>query len=382
MQTSVTKELFITVCLGAVVGLLTTAFLKALQLIAVQHQIWNAEAWPLHVLFLPVVLFFLYLLKKRTLYFPTKVSELLGWKSESCGHWSIWMTPFQFIGTLLSHVVGASVGRESVVVVMSAGLIRTFRLEWIFWGPIAMGCGFSAVIGNPWIGVVFIIELLRTSPKQKVLILISSYVATLLMQTLQVQHLIAPIEIQQDLGFFKTLFFVVALAVSVGFIMRFYKWTFLKLSSFFHKSHIGLRLLVSLALAGLLILPQMRDYQSLGVLQLESIENLKLGFHVPFLKLFFTLFSVTLGFWGGEFIPLIYTGLHYGASLGEALGFHHVVGAYLSCYLFFTCATRLKWTGFFLVLSLMGFSWCLWLLILVNLTVGFSGDKSLYRPHD
>lgn len=382
MQSAIMKELFITICLGLVIGVLTAGFLEALHVLAVQQESLNTDKWPLHVFFLPAVLVFLYLLKKRTLYFPTNVSELLGWKSDSSLHWSAWMTPFNLIGTLFSHVVGASVGRESVVVVMAAGLVRVFRLEWKFWGPIAMGCGFASVLGNPWIGVVFVVELLTTNFKQKFFVFVSSYFAYLLMQTMQVPHLIPGIEIQQDLGFFKTLFFVVTLAILVGFLMRIYKWVFLKVSLFFRKSSIWVRLVFALILMALLLTPELRSYQSLGILQLEKLDRLQLGFQIPLLKLFLTLFSVTLGFWGGEFIPLVYAGLHFGASLSHSLGYPQLVGTYLCSYLFFACATRLKWTGAFLAISLMGFSWALWIFVLVNLAVGFSGEKSLYQSHD
>ena len=376
------RELFVSICLGFSIGALTMAFLKVLEWIAAQHQSWNSERWPIHVFFLPLVPIVLYLLKKRTLYFPTKVSELVEWKSESCWHWSAWMTPLKMMGTLLSHVVGASVGREGVAVVMSAGLVRIFQLQWSFWGPIAMGAGFAAIIGNPWIGIIFIGELLRTNIKQKIFILLSSYVAFLFMQTLNVSHLIPKIDIQIELGFFKTLFFVVILAVSVGFIMRFYKWSYVKLSVFFKSRSVFLRFGFAIILAALLLTPELRSYQSLSLLQFQDLEKLKLGFEIPFLKLFLTLFSLVLGFWGGEFVPLVFTGLHFGASLAHALDYPQLVGAYLGCYLFFAAATRLKWTAFFLIFSLMGFSWCLWLLVLINMCAGFSGDESLYRSHE
>lgn len=292
------------------------------------------------------------------------------------------MTPFKFLGTLLSHLVGASVGRESVAVIMATGLVRVCRLDYRFWGPIAAGCGFSAVMGNPWIGLIFVIELFTTSVKQKLLLLISGYFAYLLMQTLRVPHLLVSLEVHQDLGFFKTFLFIMTLAVSVGFIMRFYKWAFLKLSAFFQKSSIWIKLLFAVFLAALLMTEELRPYQSLGILQLENLEKLPVDFLIPFFKLFLTLFSVTLGFWGGEFIPLVYAGLHYGASLANVMGYPALLGAYLSAYLFFAAATRLKWTAFFLILSLMGFSWFLWLAVLVNLTIGFSGEESLYHSHD
>jgi H+/Cl- antiporter ClcA len=379
---ALTQQLFVTICLGLTIGALVTAFLKSLELIANQHQIWNAERWPIHIFFLPVVLLVLHLLKKRTLYFPSKVSELIEWKSESCRHWSAWMTPFKLLGTLLSHLAGASVGREGVAVIMAAGLVRIFQLQWSYWGPIAMGAGFAAILGNPWIGVVFISELLRTNLRQKTFTLISSCVAFLIMQTLKVSHLIPKIEIQLEIGFFKTLFFVTVLAVSVGFIMRFYKWTYKKFSQLMKKHSIFIKLVFAFILAALLMTPELRSYQSLSLFQIQDLNNLKIGFEIPLLKLFLTLFSLVLGFWGGEFIPLVFTGLHFGASLAHILDYPQMVGAYLGCYLFFAAATRLKWTTFFLILSLMGFSWCLWLLVLINMCVGFSGDESLYKSNE
>lgn len=292
------------------------------------------------------------------------------------------MTPIKLIGTLLSHLVGASVGRESVAVVMTAGLVRAFQLQWTFWGPIAMGAGFAAVLGNPWIGVIFTMELFSTTTRQKILLLVSSYFAFLLMQTLQIPHLIPAIRVQSNLGFFKTLLFVILLSVSVGFMMRFYKWAYVRINLFFQNRSFFIRMGFAVLLAALLMIPELRPFQSLGLSQIADLENLKIGFEIPLLKLLLTLFSVTLGFWGGEFIPLVFTGLHYGASLAHVIGYNPLVGAYFCCYLFFAAATRLKWTSFFLILSLMGFSWCLWLLILINLTVGFSGEESLYRHHE
>jgi H+/Cl- antiporter ClcA len=376
------KSLFISVCLGLVVGALTTTFLKLLFLIEAQHEVWNVEAWPWHVLLIPLAYVILYLLKKRTLYFPSKISELMGWKSDSCLHWSVWMAPFQFIGTLLSHLVGASVGRESVVVLMSAGLIRAFQLSWAFWGPIAMGCGFAAVLGNPFIGLIFMGELWTTNFRQKLFVVVSSCFACVLMETLGVRHLLLPLDLTVDVSFGSKLIFILSLAVSVGFIMRFYKWAFLKCSSFFSHRSLVVKLGFSLILMGLLWIPELRRFQSLGVLQIEDINHLALGFQVPFLKLGLTMFSVTLGFWGGEFIPLVYTGVHFGATMAQSFGWPSILGAYLSAYLFFAGASRLKWTSFFLALSLLGFSWVIWLLILVTLTVGFSGEKSLYQPHE
>ncbi len=373
------KELFIAIFLGLIIGAVTTLFIKGLERIEVEQASLNATDWPAHLFFIPVVLIFLHLLKKRTLYFPTKIADLTEAKDVSVPHWNPLMSIFQFFGTLASHIAGVSVGREGSAVLMSSGIVRAFRLNWNDWGPIAFGCGFSAIVGQPWIGVIFASEILKTSSKQKLNIIIASLFANLLMQTLQVRHLISAVDIQDNSSYFQKLFFILSLAASCGFIMRFYKWLYFKLLNFFKEKSFYVKVFVSILLMGLLFQPQFRRYQSLGILQLADLHKLELGFHVPLIKLSLTLVSICLGFWGGEFIPLIYSGLHFGVTVAGYFGMDQLIGAYLSGYLFFAGATRLKWTSFFLILALMGWSWTFWILFLVNLTIGFSGSASLYK---
>lgn len=372
-------EIITTASLGLVIGLLTAFFVQALLYIESKQSALNSEVWPVHVFLLPVVLVFLYYLKKRTLYFPTRVAELTTWTLDSSWHWHPFMSLFHFFGTLASHMVGASVGREGTAVLMAAGVARAFRLNWKFWGPIAMGCGFAAILGNSWIGLIFVGELIQTNWKQKIYILMSSFFATLLMQTMNVPHLISAVELNLEVGFFKKLSFILILALCCGFAMRFYKWILHATHAFFNRQTIWIKFACALVLMFVLIQPDFRRYQSLGILQLQDISKLDLGFQIPFLKLALTLFSVSLGFWGGEFVPLVYAGLHFGASLAHSFGFDLVVGALLSSFLFFAAATRLKWTSIFLIFSLLGWTWIFWVIILVQLTVGLSGSESIYR---
>jgi H+/Cl- antiporter ClcA len=381
-QKNTFKDISISVLLGFVIGLLTFGFVKSLERIAELQKIFNAELKPVHLILLPLGLFFLILLKKRTLYFPAKIAELTYWKTESSQYWSVGMTFFHFFGTLLSHIAGASVGRESSVVLFSAGLIRILNLNWKSWGVVAMGCGFAAILGHPWIGLVFIVELFQTTFLQKIFVLISSYVATLILQTLGVHPLLNTLSIQTEMSFSEKFIFIFVLATASGLLMRIYKWAYFYLNQFFLLKSIWFRLFGAFSLMGLLAQPIFLKYQSLGLEQIQDLIKLEPHFLIPILKLAFTLFSVALGFWGGEFIPLFVSGIFFGASWAHILHFDVMLGIYLGSYLLFAGATRLKWTSFFLILGLFNWTWTLWIYFLVTITLKFSGNLSLYRQND
>ena len=91
-------ELFTAIIMGLMVGAITTLFIRCLELIAIEQLALNTETWPLHVFFIPIVLVFLYLLKKQTLYFPVKVSELTSWKLDTMVHWNPLMSLYHFFG--------------------------------------------------------------------------------------------------------------------------------------------------------------------------------------------------------------------------------------------------------------------------------------------
>jgi H+/Cl- antiporter ClcA len=372
-------EIFVTITLGLLIGLMTTLFIKLLALVEIKQFELNLETWPPHILMMPIVLLFLYILKRRSLFFPRKISDMVHAKSDTSNHWSPFMAPYHFFGTLVSHMTGASVGREGAVVLMSAGIVRAFRVSWLYWGPVAAGCGFAAIIGNYWVGVIFVMELFTTNVKQKIFTFVSSAIAVLLMQTLQVKHLFENLHLQVENTFFEKLFFILCLGILSGYIMRIYKSSYFYFSDFFKKKSVVFQIILTLALMFFLMRPEFRHFQSLGLQQIENIFSEKAVFSDSLLKLFVTLISLICGFWGGEFIPLIYSGLHFGNSLAQALNFNVLAGTCLGCFLFFTGGTRLKWTSYFLIISLVGWSWFIWVFVLVNVTIRFSGEKSLYR---
>jgi H+/Cl- antiporter ClcA len=219
----------------------------------------------------------------------------------------------------------------------------------------------------------------KTTSVQKIYAFIGSGVSVLLMNTMGLQHLLVMPVITTELGFFQKAVGLFLLAMTAGYIMRLYKDLYFKLSTYFLKSSWLVKLSVSCILLVTLSLPEFRKFQSLGLEQLSTFNIISLSAIDVIVKLLFTLLATTLGFFGGEFIPLIYAGTHLGHHLFSFLGIDTLLGAALGAYLLFAGATRFKWTSYVMLLALLGPSWWFWGYFVLSVAITFSGNLSLYK---
>lgn len=376
-------EIFMSLGLGGLIGFLTLAFIKLLNEIERFHQLFNQKI-PYHLILIPFVLIVIELIKRNTLYFPLKLAQLSS--EQSSRYWTIFMTPLHFFGTLLSHFSGVSVGREGATVLFSAGIVRVFKMDWIFWGPIVSSMGFSAVVGQFWVAPFFMMELFeRTSLIQKIYSLIGASVAVLVLKTFNTLDLFTQYDISNlelESGFFRKMLFLFFFAICAGYLMRFYKKVYFLFTSYFKLSSLWLKIFVSFVLAIFLYLPEFRKYQSLGIYQFTDLQNISGSFLDVLCKLFFTLVSTTVGFMGGEFIPLIYSGVNFGNIFFSYFGYNSLLGSLLGAFLLFAGATRFKWTSYLLILNLMGLNWWFWAYYVASIAIQFSGDKSIYQTNN
>lgn len=370
-------QIFLALFLGAIVGSLTFLFVMALESINRAQADLNQNV-PFHLLLAPLVLGIIILVKRNTLYFPQKVKDL---NLEVTSHyWSSVMAPFHFIGPLLGHAAGMSLGREGAVVLFSAGLARVLKLSFSFWGPVLSAIGFSSIIGNYWVAPVFMFELFpRTTPMQKLCAFLGAATAVITGRQLGMPHLFLPLELKDDLGFFAKLGLFITLGVIAGYVMRYYKKAHTFLDERIRASGVPLQLFVSVLIAGFLYLPEFRMYQSLGLSYFNEISVLEPSLVKSFIKLAFTVVCTSLPFLGGEFIPMVFAGVHLGGGVFQAFGASSVIGSAAGAFILFAAATRLKWTAFFLMTSLMGFGWMLWIFFVLTIALNFAGEHSLYK---
>ena len=370
-------QTLLTLFLGVCVGALTVLFVDLLSSINAAQANLNLNT-PFHLMLIPIIFIFLWLARRSSLYFPTKISELS--TGPASRYWSNMMWPFHFIGTLLSHASGVSVGREGAVVLFSSALTRVFRLQWDFWGPVLASIGFSSVLGNYWVAPIFMTEVfVSTRLLQKLYAFIGAVAAVLTTRQLGMPHLFASIEFTDDIGFFMKFVVLLSLALCVGYLMRFYKYFHKKLIAYFFNAHLILKILVCVGLMSILYWPQFRHLQSLGLSQIYDLNSLQPSMLDSILKLALTLVATSLSFAGGEFIPLVYSGVHFGGQFFNSWGYNMQLGAAMGAFLMFASGTRLMWTSYVLMIAFLGWEWWFWVYFVLSASIGASGDLSLYK---
>ncbi|MES2803670.1 MAG: chloride channel protein [Bdellovibrionota bacterium] len=338
--------------------------------------------YPQIILGLPILFILTVLLKKKTLYFPYKVKDMNEMVEPKNFFWNRWKAFYHFVGASLSHLFGASVGREGVVVLATTGVARLFNLSLPYWGPVAASVGFAAITGNKWVGVIFLIEMYTTQFSQKIWTFFGAWVAVLLLQTIKFPHLLSAVMIPETHSWFNRFVFIFLLGLVIGYISRSYKKSYFFLSDFFAQKNILWPIVMSLAIGYALYNPVMRPLQSLSLDLVSKFSSgslmLENDMQLLFFKLIFTLFCVSLGFFGGEFVPLVLVGCGLGATGAQYFGESLLLGSTLGAFAIFAGVTRLKWTCMVLCASLMDYSMLFWVYIFFSVVHSFSGDKSIY----
>lgn len=243
------------------------------------------------------------------------------------------MAPLVFIGTIVTHLLGGSAGREGTAVQMSGSLTDSFsrvlrvdRDDRRILLIAAVGGGFGAVFGVPIAGCVFAYEVQRRGRRRRDAIvpaLAASFVGDLVVRGLGVKHTPLPelVSVHLTVGLLGK---VAVAGVAFG----------LTSVVFIHLTHWVKRLFGSV-----LRWPPARPLVGgVGVIALAAIVGNRdyLGLSLPLmtaaaaggagvvagafaLKLAFTALTLGSGFQGGEVTPLFVIGATLGVSMGRLL---------------------------------------------------------------
>jgi H+/Cl- antiporter ClcA len=251
------------------------------------------------------------------------------------------IVPLIFVGTVVSHLAGASVGREGTAVQMGGGLAsafnRVFRLgaedrKTLLMAGIA--AGFGAVFGTPIAGAVFAMEVLAIGRMQYgalIPVLYAALAADYVVGAWGTEHTVYHIALSTPDG---NLPFDAVLMAKVAFAGGLFGLTAMVFAELVHGLGRAFRQAVASPLVrpvagGMLIIAAVlmlgtREYLGLGVSSPNAgdvtiLSSFEEGGADPFSwwwKLAFTVLALVSGFKGGEVTPLFFIG----ASLGNRLG--------------------------------------------------------------
>ncbi|MEX0847034.1 MAG: chloride channel protein [Ilumatobacteraceae bacterium] len=239
------------------------------------------------------------------------------------------MAPMVLGGTLLGHLVGASVGREGTAVQMSSSLTdagaRLLRLDHLHRAALARAAlagGFGAVFGVPFAGVVFAIEVARRRTVRALTASVAAaFAGNWVVGALGHHHSARP---HISVPFGPTTFFrLLAAGLVFGLVARVFAVVVpaLKRASQHEVLWPPLRPVIggiaTLALMGLFG----REYLGLSLPLADlAFTGAHVDWQVPILKLLFTAVALGSGFVGGEVTPLFVVGATAGSVIAGPLG--------------------------------------------------------------
>ncbi len=271
-----------------------------------------------------------------------------------------------FSGTCISHLFGASAGREGAALQIGGGVANTFarifKLDEDF-RHITVMCGmaalFSAVFGTPLAACVFVLEVIMTRLCLAAVIpvLFSSISAFAISQLLHIHPERFTIGALPQLSF--SLVWKIGVITAICVIIAFVFCKGLSLGKTLAKKLLKnefLRISIGgIVIIGLTLLVGNHDYNGGGVDIIERVFDGTVKYEAFALKILFTIICVSCGFKGGEIIPTLFIGATLGGALAILLSLSISTGAAIGMAVLFVCATKCPITTILLCCEMFGF---------------------------
>jgi H+/Cl- antiporter ClcA len=366
-------------------GSVASLFLWGLQLIEENRHSY-------FLLGLPLVALLLYRSRKWT-FSQVGTNDLIKQLNGETVPNSFLQTPFTLASTWLSHLVGASVGREGAAVFMGGSLANAsanqFNLspaEKSIWLRAGMSAGFAAIFGTPWAGCFFGLEMKEVGKihfRSFFACISSAFAANLVsLHVYGTKHVLYPHIFLPSISlvFWAKL---VLIGLFIALIARFYS----RLESIisFASDKLLIQAYQKAILAGLILLalfnfPEFQESVGLGseYLLRPFEENFTAGYFA-IEKLIATCLSLGLGFKGGEATPLFLIGAHATAGLAHIL---ELPGPFLAA-IGFTCLymglTKTPIAAMCMGIELFGTDAWFCYLIVTIITIYFTGNKGIFK---
>lgn len=300
------------------------------------------------------------------------------------------LVPLIIFSTWMSHLFGASVGREGVAVQIGATIghyvgkflsIKEAKKVLLITG---MAAGFSGLFQTPIAATFFAIEILMVGKIEYIALfpaLVASYVASFTSHYLGLEKFSYSINTNIHLDIF-TIFKLIFIAICFGVVGRmfaqllaYYK---IKLTDTFPNPYKKIFIIGILLSIGLIVLHTNR-YAGLGTNLISlSFSGGNINNYDWILKFIFTILSISAGFQGGEVTPLFAIGSSLGASLVLILGLPADLIAAAGYVSVFSAATNSYFASIFIAGEVFGFGSIEYILPILTIAYILNSNFSIY----
>ena len=272
-----------------------------------------------------------------------------------------------FLTTAISHLFGASAGREGAALQIGGGVAnilgKAFKLDEDS-KRITVMCGmaalFSAVFGTPLAACVFVLEVVFSSLSLYAVIpvLIASFSAFAVSRFFGVSP--ERFELGALPKFSLTLVLKTALITAAGILVAFiFCQSLIRGKTLFKKAVKNEYLRIALGgiiIIALTFLVGNRDYNGGGIDVIERVFEGSVKYEAFALKILFTAICISAGYKGGEIIPTLFIGATFGGALAQLLALPMGFGAAVGMAVLFCAATKCPVATVLLCCEMLGFS--------------------------
>lgn len=372
--------------IGVLVGSFSALFLVALEL-ATNARMAN-DTW---IMLLPIGgaligIGYHYLSKGVEQESNLLISEMIQPKKRI--HWKL--APLVFVGTILTHLFGGSAGREGTAVQMGGTIADQFgrlfkaaQLNRKILLRMGVAAGFAGVFGTPITGVLFAFELdrkIKLDVNGFIPILMVSFLAHFSCQFFGVGHTVYVVTELPDFSFNNSVFVALA-AIACGLTAFVFsqskKYLTNGIKQVIPNSIIRISL-GSLIIAVVAFTFNLKSYLGLGIPVIENAFLDESGMEVFILKVLFTVFTLAVGFKGGEATPLFFIGATLGSALSLYLPLPLSFLTALGFIAVFAGATNTPLACAAMGIEMFGVAGGLWYLFVCVIAFYASGKTSVY----
>ena len=305
---------------------------------------------------------------------------------------SILTAPLIFIGTLITHLFGGSVGREGAALQMGgsigSGIGKVFRLNETDM-HVAVMCGmsacFAALFGTPIAATFFAMEVVSVGVMYYAALVpcvFSSLIAVEIAHYFGIKGesmVIASVPEFTAVNTGKILLISILCAtLSICFCVMMHETG--KLAKKWMQSPYIRIFVVGFVIVFINLIIGSQDYLGAGM---EVIEHaVQYGQTKPeafLLKMFLTALTLGVGFKGGEIVPSFFVGATFGCLMGQILGVSPSMCAAVGMIALFCGVTNSPITSLLLAFELFGIEGIYFVLIGVAVSYMLSGYYSLYH---
>lgn len=374
------------VVIGVISGLLSAAFIESLNWATTSRE---SERWLLYLL--PVAGLIVgasYHYLGRGL---ERGSNLVIEQIHGQSQWIPFrLTPLIFASSVVSHLAGASVGREGAAIQLAAGVTDPLNKklglqpgERSLMLVTAIAGAFGSVFGVPVAGAIFALEVQRVGRvRYEALVpaFVASFVGDAVVRSLDVHHTVFPtmpdIDITTTVMWRVVVFGVLAGAISWLFVR--FTHTIRDTAARFIPWYPARPMAGGVILAIVILAFGWRDYSGLSMtLAIEAMNGSAAGQWGT--KFALTSLSIGMGFVGGEFIPLFVIGALAGASFASLTGANVALFALIGAVAVLAGATNTPLACTVLGIELFGGNGIVWFAIVCVAAYATSGHTGIYH---